>query len=84
MLNPAVLRSAARGADGITTLRVPATKGQSLMRKLEEGGKLPAVNLTVKHRAYPVHERYGLYWTYMGPAPVPVLSRPERPVPHAR
>lgn len=50
LLNPAVLRSAARGADGITTLRVPASKGQSLMRKLEEGGKLPAVNLTVKHR----------------------------------
>src|SRR5437867_10557768 len=31
--------------------------------------------LTVKHRAYPVQERYGLYWTYMGPAPVPVLPR---------
>ncbi len=50
LLNPAVLRSAARGADGITTLRVPASKGQSLMRKLEEGNRLPAVNLTVKHR----------------------------------
>ena len=49
-LNPAVLRSAARGPDGITTLRVPQSKGQSLMRKLEEGGRLPAVNLTVKHR----------------------------------
>ena len=50
LLNPAVLRSAARGADGITTLRVPPSKGQSLMRKLEEGERLPAVNLTVKHR----------------------------------
>jgi membrane-bound lytic murein transglycosylase D len=50
LLNPAVLRSAARGADGITTLRVPPSKGQSLMRKIEEGGRLPAVNLTVKHR----------------------------------
>jgi membrane-bound lytic murein transglycosylase D len=49
-LNPAVLRSAARGTDGITTLRVPAGNGQSLMRKLEEGGRLPAVNLTVRHR----------------------------------
>ncbi len=49
-LNPAVLRSAARGADGITTLRVPASKGQSLMRKLEEGDRLPAVNLTIKPR----------------------------------
>ena len=49
-LNPAVLRSAARGPEGITTLRVPQSKGPSLMRKLEEGGRLPAVNLTVKHR----------------------------------
>ncbi|HZT08855.1 MAG TPA: Rieske 2Fe-2S domain-containing protein [Chloroflexota bacterium] len=31
--------------------------------------------LTVKHRAYPVVERYGMYWTYMGPAPAPVLQR---------
>src|SRR5207249_98685 len=32
-------------------------------------------HLTVKHRAYPVQERYGLYWTYMGPPPIPVLPR---------
>jgi 5,5'-dehydrodivanillate O-demethylase len=31
--------------------------------------------LTVKHRAYPVQERYGLYWTYMGPPPAPLLPR---------
>lgn len=31
--------------------------------------------LTVKHRAYPVQERYGMYWTYMGPLPAPVLPR---------
>jgi 5,5'-dehydrodivanillate O-demethylase len=32
-------------------------------------------HLTVKHRAYPVRERYGMYWTYMGPLPAPVLPR---------
>ena len=28
-----------------------------------------------KKLAGKVQERYGLYWTYMGPAPVPVLPR---------
>src|SRR5581483_3335061 len=32
-------------------------------------------HLTVKHRAYPVRERYGLYWTYMGPEPAPAMPR---------
>src|SRR5213075_1196433 len=50
-LNPAVLTGAAKGRDGITTVRVPQSKGQILMRKLEEGGAtLPDVNLTLKHR----------------------------------
>src|SRR5579864_1465096 len=31
--------------------------------------------LTVKHRAYPVEPLFGLYWTYMGPAPVPPLRK---------
>jgi len=31
--------------------------------------------LTVKHRAYPVREQYGLYWAYLGPPPAPVLPR---------
>ena len=48
-LNPAVLRGAARGANGITTVRVPESRGEVLMRRLEEGAKLPAVNLTLKH-----------------------------------
>jgi 5,5'-dehydrodivanillate O-demethylase oxygenase subunit len=32
-------------------------------------------HLTVKQRAYPVRERYGMYWAYLGPAPAPVLPR---------
>jgi 5,5'-dehydrodivanillate O-demethylase len=31
--------------------------------------------LTVKHKAYPVHKLGGLYWTYMGPAPAPVIPK---------
>jgi membrane-bound lytic murein transglycosylase D len=49
-LNPAVLRSAARGAGGITTLRVPPGKGETLMRRLQGGVRLPDVNLTLKHK----------------------------------
>jgi len=49
-LNPAVLRSAARGAGGITTLRVPPGKGETLMRRLQGGERLPEVNLTLKHK----------------------------------
>lgn len=32
-------------------------------------------HLTVRQRAYPVRERYGVYWTYMGPPPEPALPR---------
>src|SRR5437867_7410360 len=49
-LNPAVLRHAANGPNGVTTLRVPRGKGEVLMQKLESGAKLPAVDLTLKHR----------------------------------
>ena len=49
-LNPAVLHTAARGAGGITTLRVPPGKGELLMRRLQGGEQLPAVNLTLKHK----------------------------------
>jgi membrane-bound lytic murein transglycosylase D len=48
-LNPQVLRHAAQGRDGITTLRVPPGKGENLMKKLQEGEQLPAVSLTLKH-----------------------------------
>lgn len=49
-LNPAVRRGTARGSDGVTTLRVPPSKGAILLHKLEEGATLPGVNLTLKHR----------------------------------
>ncbi|MBI2538744.1 MAG: Rieske 2Fe-2S domain-containing protein [Deltaproteobacteria bacterium] len=31
--------------------------------------------LTVKHQAYPVQKFTGLYWTYMGPKPAPLIPR---------
>jgi len=49
-LNPAVLHHAANGAGGVTTIRVPRGKGEVLMQKIEGGAKLPAVDLTLKHR----------------------------------
>jgi membrane-bound lytic murein transglycosylase D len=49
-LNPAVLRHAAHGRDGVTTLRVPNGKAEVILAKLQGGVTLPAVNLTVKHR----------------------------------
>jgi 5,5'-dehydrodivanillate O-demethylase oxygenase subunit len=30
-------------------------------------------HLTVKHKAYPVQKFLGLYWTYMGPKPLPLI-----------
>lgn len=50
LLNPAVINHAARGHDGVTTLRVPPGKGEALLAKLQGGSKLPAVDLSVKHR----------------------------------
>jgi 5,5'-dehydrodivanillate O-demethylase len=32
-------------------------------------------HLTVKHKAYPVQKFVGLYWTYMGPKPAPLIPR---------
>lgn len=49
-LNPAVLRSAAKGANGVTMLRLPAGKSELVQQRLAEGAKLPAVDLAVKHR----------------------------------
>jgi 5,5'-dehydrodivanillate O-demethylase len=46
-----------------TCLETPAEPTESLFR------------LTVRQRAYPVRERYGVYWAYLGPAPAPVLPR---------
>jgi len=49
-LNPAVVRHAVPGKDGVTTLRVPRGKGEIITRKLQEGAHLPRVDLTVRHR----------------------------------
>src|SRR4051812_18038720 len=49
------------------------TNGNCLETPAEPAGSM--FHLTVKHRAYPVQEYCGLYWTYMGPEPVPVLPR---------
>ncbi len=49
-LNPAVLHAAARGSGDVTTLRVPPGKGEILMQRLQRGERLPAVNLTLKHK----------------------------------
>jgi 5,5'-dehydrodivanillate O-demethylase len=32
-------------------------------------------HLTVRHKAYPVQKFIGLYWTYMGPKPAPLIPR---------
>jgi membrane-bound lytic murein transglycosylase D len=50
LLNPAVLRHAAPGSSGVTTVRVPRGKGEVLMARLQEGASLPAVDLTLKHK----------------------------------
>jgi LysM repeat protein len=49
-LNPAVLRAAARGPGGITTLRVPPGKGGAIMQRLQSGERLPSVDLTLRHK----------------------------------
>jgi membrane-bound lytic murein transglycosylase D len=49
-LNPAVLRHAAPGRDGLTPLRVPRGKAETILDKLEDGADVPAVDLTVKHK----------------------------------
>src|SRR6185369_10461402 len=49
-LNPAVRGSAAPGRDGVTMLRVPNGKAEAVLGKLQSGEKIPAVDLSVKHR----------------------------------
>lgn len=49
-LNPAVLRHAAQGREGVTVLRVPPGKGEALAQRLREGASLPAVDLKLTHR----------------------------------
>lgn len=49
-LNPAFSGSTARGANGVTTLRVPEGSSETLMKRVSSGEKLPAANLTVRHK----------------------------------
>jgi membrane-bound lytic murein transglycosylase D len=49
-LNPAVRSIAVKGTDGMTTIRVPVGKSEVIQQKLNQGSKLPAVDLTVRHR----------------------------------
>jgi len=50
LLNPAVLKHATPGVDGITMLRVPRGKADVILAKLQDGASLPSVELSVKHR----------------------------------
>jgi membrane-bound lytic murein transglycosylase D len=49
-LNPAVRGTAAPGNDGITVLRVPEGKAETVLAKLQSGETIPATDLSVKHR----------------------------------
>jgi len=49
-LNPAYRGATARGGNGVTTLRVPAGTGETLMQRVAGGEKLPAADLTVRHK----------------------------------
>ncbi len=49
------------------------TQGNCLETPAEPADSL--LHLTVRQRAYPVQERYGLYWAYLGPPPAPLLQR---------
>ncbi len=48
------------------------TKGNCLETPAEPAGS--KFHLTIKQPAYPVQRAVGLYWTYMGPLPAPVIS----------
>ncbi len=49
-LNPAVRNTTARGAEGVTTLRVPAGKSEVIMAAMLAGQQLPQADVTVRHR----------------------------------
>jgi len=50
LLNPAVVRHALPGKDGITTVRVPRGKGEAIATRIQEGASLPQTDLTIRHR----------------------------------
>jgi membrane-bound lytic murein transglycosylase D len=49
-LNPSARAAVVRGANGITTIRVPEGRSEVVQRNLAAGVELPSVNLTVRHR----------------------------------
>ncbi len=50
LLNPAYSGATARGPNGVTTLRVPAGRGEQIMARVSGGEPLPAADLTVRHK----------------------------------
>src|SRR5205814_10406037 len=50
LLNPAVRSHAIPGRAGITTLRVPPGKGELITKKIQEGARLPLVELSIQHK----------------------------------
>ena len=50
LLNSAVLNHVANGSNGVTMIRVPRGKGEALLQKLQSGARLPAVDVSVRHR----------------------------------
>lgn len=49
-LNPALRSVSVKGADGVTTLRVPPGRAALVQQHLARGETLPKVDLTVRHR----------------------------------
>lgn len=50
LLNPSARTATMRGQGGITSVRVPEGKSETIQRNLAAGAELPSVNLTVRHR----------------------------------
>ena len=50
LLNSAVINHVANGSNGVTMIRVPRGKGEALLQKLQSGAKLPAVDVSIRHR----------------------------------
>ncbi len=50
-LNPAFTGTTARANSGVVAVRVPEGKSELIQQRLASGAPMPAVNLTVRHRA---------------------------------
>lgn len=49
-LNPSARTSMMKASNGITTVRVPEGRSETIQRNVAAGAELPQVNLTVRHR----------------------------------